>query len=77
MSGGRIVRSDDAENDLLEIALYLAAEADLETGERFLAHAERAFTTLAELPLSGSPREFRSPALAKVRHGPFRDSRGT
>ena len=67
MSGRRVVRSDEAENDLLEIALYLASQADIDTGVRFLEQAESAFATLAESPLIGAPRMFRLPSLAKVR----------
>ncbi len=70
MTQPRVIRSPQAKLDLVEQAVWIAAD-NLDAAERFLTAAERAFEELASLPSVGRERRFRSPELAGVRSLPI------
>ena len=63
---GTIVVQPAAEQDLDEHADYLA-ESSFETAVRFSRAVAETFQQIASLPMMGSPRRFRNPALVGLR----------
>jgi plasmid stabilization system protein ParE len=51
----RYVLRPKADQDLLDQAYYLATEASLEVGQRFLVAAHETFSLLAIQPVPGGP----------------------
>ncbi len=67
----RLIRSNLAKRDLIELADYLAAESP-EVAERFLLAAETTFQFLLNTPRAGAPREWLNPLLVGLRMWPVR-----
>ena len=68
MAQRRVSKRALAEQDLIEIALYLAKETGSKViALRFLEAAERTCTRLLEVPQIGSPCELLSPRLVRMR----------
>ena len=62
-----------ARRDLVEHAVYLAAERGEELAERFLSQAEASCALLLDQPEIGSPLVVRDPALVGIRKWPVKD----
>jgi toxin ParE1/3/4 len=62
-----------ARRDLVEHAVYLAAEGGEELAERFLSQAEASCALLLDQPEIGSPLVVRDPALVGIRKWPVKD----
>lgn len=56
-SGGRYVISDLADQDVLDIALYLARKGGAATSDRFVDRLFATFSLLAQSPLMGRSRD--------------------
>ena len=61
-----ILKTPQAELDLLDIASYIA-EDNFDAAERFLEAAEQTFATVASMPLIGHACEFQSPQAQGLR----------
>ena len=66
---GRLVVRDEARDDVLDIAGYLAKDS-LEAALRFMAATERDFARLADMPGMGQRRRARNSALQGLRSLP-------
>jgi toxin ParE1/3/4 len=62
-----VFRRQAALDDLIDHFVYLAENADADTAERFLIHAEAAFDDLSLQPLIGSALRLKHPDLAGMR----------
>ncbi len=64
-----------ARRDLVEHFLYLAENAGLDTGERFLTNVEASFSDLADQPMIGAPLtlQWQHLALAGMRKWRVKD----
>ena len=62
-----------ARRDLVEHAVYLAAEGGEELAERFLSRADASCTVLLHQPEIGSPLVVRDPDLVGIRKWPVKD----
>ncbi len=60
-------KREAAARDLIELFVYLAENAGLDTAERFLVQAEASFTALSRQPRMGAPLTLRHPELANIR----------
>ena len=63
----RYVLRPKADQDLRQQAYYLATEAGVETGHRFLVAAHETFALLSTQPQMGWPLRLRNPRLASLR----------
>ncbi len=63
----RYVLRPKADQDIRQQAYYLAEEASLETGHRFLVAAHETFALLSTQPQMGWPLRLRNPKLASLR----------
>ena len=54
----QIFVTDEAANDAITIAEYLADQSNLNTSDRFLIATTRAYRQLASMPGIGSPRNY-------------------
>lgn len=61
-----IIRREDALDGLINLAYYIAQDK-IEAAYRFLDAAEEAFRALERMPLTGTKREFKNPALKGIR----------
>lgn len=66
MSEAHIERTFRTENDLFEIASYIATDKP-DAAIRFLDAAESTFKILASMPEMGRPRRFSNPKLSGIR----------
>ena len=62
----RILRSPEAERDIVEIGLYIA-ETSLTYSDLFLESVETTLIALARMPRVGFTRNFRNPKYADIR----------
>jgi toxin ParE1/3/4 len=62
-----VFRRRAALDDLIDHFVFLADNADIDTAERFLTHAEAAFDDLSLQPLIGSALQLKHPDLAGMR----------
>ena len=62
-----------ARRDLIEHAVYLAAEGGEELAERFLSRADASCALLLDQPEIGSPLVVRDPDLTGIRKWPVKD----
>lgn len=58
MENYKIKRTDKAENDLLEIALYIATRNSVEIAYKIVDEFEQAIINLKEMPYRGTPEKF-------------------
>ena len=58
MAKYKIVRTDKAESDLVELALYIAVQNSKEVANRIVNEIEQAVLQLEDMPYSGSPNRF-------------------
>lgn len=58
--------SDDAEDDLFNLGVWIASRADRQTARDYLGRIEAACRRLASFPDRGSPREELGPGLRSV-----------
>lgn len=68
----RVVRRPRARRDIVEIAVFIAADSG-EASDRFLEAVEATFQALARMPRAGSRCKFRNPKFAEVRLWRVRD----
>lgn len=66
----KIVRHDQAERDVDELAFHLARAAGRETAYRFLEFLDQAIEQLAEMPEIGTRCELARPKWAELRVWP-------
>lgn len=60
-----------ARQDLIEQGKYLAKE-NMEIVDRFLAATQSTLAQIAQMPLIGSPRQYRNPRLTGIRMWPIK-----
>lgn len=58
MENYKIERTDKAENDLLEIALFIATRNSLEIAYKIVDEIEQAILKLKDMPFRGTPEKF-------------------
>ena len=63
----RLIVRDDANQDLVEIADYYAAAANVDVSIRFLYALRTEFESILKHPGIGKPREFPNPRCAGMR----------
>jgi toxin ParE1/3/4 len=63
----QIIRHEQAKQDIIEAAYYIAEHGSLDASDRFLEAAEDTFRQLATMPGMGLMREVRNPVLAGMR----------
>jgi toxin ParE1/3/4 len=66
-----ILKRPRAEEDLIRCYGHLAAQASIETAERFMEAAESTLRLLAKTPGIGAPYETTNPSLAALRSFPI------
>lgn len=59
MQSYKIIRTDKAEEDLKDIALYIAIDNSVEVAYKIVDEFEQAIERLKDMPYSGSPNKFR------------------
>lgn len=59
MQSYKIIRTDKAEEDLKDIALYIAIDNSIEVANKIVDEFEKAIKQLKDMPYSGSPNKFR------------------
>ncbi len=67
VTGQRVLRRPEANQDIIEHAFYIAARGSLDASDRFLQATEQAFGQLAAMPKMGRRRGFRRSYLSDVR----------
>lgn len=63
----KIVESDEAVNDVIEAADYIAQQAGLNASDRFLQAVKDSYRQMADMPGIGSLRDYGHPALQGMR----------
>lgn len=62
-----VTKRPEAKRDLIGHFVYLVENANEDTAERFLRHAEARFLHLSQHPFMGSLLNFRNPSLSGMR----------
>lgn len=65
-----IVESEEAINDVINTADYIAAQRNLNASDEFLAAVKEGYQLLAMMPGAGSLRDYGNPVLAGMRVWP-------
>jgi toxin ParE1/3/4 len=68
----RILKREAARRDLVEIWVWYAENAGIDTADRFLASAQATLSLLASRPQGGAPARFAEPGLQGLRWFPVR-----
>ena len=63
----KIVESDEAVNDMIDAADYIAQQAGLNTSDKFLQAVKTSYRQIADMPAIGSLRDCGQPGLQGMR----------
>jgi len=63
----KIVESDEAVNDVIDAADYIAQQAGLNTSDKFLQAVKTSYRQIADMPGVGSLRDYGQPTLQGMR----------